>query len=378
MSIVRKTLAMGAFSALVAAQAPKTTADCVDAVIFNARGNNAPYHDWRTAPVLDAVCARLNAEGKTCDYIDIEFEAPLGGDYCAQVAQGVRNGVAELTAYNKKCPCAHLIITGYSEGAHVVGDILAGPGGCNFVFEGLDNKSRPGNAIAAAMLWGDALHVANQPYNVLDGAGKQKSPRNPTELARLNRYSNVLRSWCDARDPVCAGGPDPNAHSTYFMKYSDSAADWVLKQIHSAGPVCSATSSSAAASSTAASSAAASSSATATTTAAGSKASAAAHDGSDNKPTTTSTASHGTPTGTKTDSAPPPTPLAPRPTSPLPSHTSRSVSRLSPSSTYRHRSPCKLEEAFWALKNLERGFCCKDILTNYIFLPGIENGLKLF
>ncbi|KAI2488565.1 Cutinase multi-domain protein [Pyrenophora tritici-repentis] len=235
MSLVRKTLAMGAFSALAAAQAPKTTADCLDAVIFNTRGNNAPYHDWRTAPLLDAVCAKLNAEGKTCDYIDVEFDAPLGGDYCAQVAQGVRNGVAELTAYNKKCPCTHIIISGYSEGAHILGDILAGPGGCNFVFEGLDNTTRPGNAIAAAMLWGDALHVAGQPYNVLDGANKQKSPRNPTELARLNRYSNVLRSWCDAKDPVCAGGNDGTAHSTYFMKYSDSAADWASAAAASSG-----------------------------------------------------------------------------------------------------------------------------------------------
>ncbi|EDU42398.1 hypothetical protein TUN199_06663 [Pyrenophora tritici-repentis] len=320
MSLVRKTLAMGAFSALAAAQAPKTTADCLDAVIFNTRGNNAPYHDWRTAPLLDAVCAKLNAEGKTCDYIDVEFDAPLGGDYCAQVAQGVRNGVAELTAYNKKCPCTHIIISGYSEGAHILGDILAGPGGCNFVFEGLDNTTRPGNAIAAAMLWGDALHVAGQPYNVLDGANKQKSPRNPTELARLNRYSNVLRSWCDAKDPVCAGGNDGTAHSTYFMKYSDSAADWVMGKIHSAAPLCPTSSSSAMASSTASSSAAssaaassaassvaASSSATATS-AAGSKASAAAASSGASsgasKPTAAASSS-GAPTATKTGSAPP-------------------------------------------------------------------------
>ncbi|RMZ67817.1 acetylxylan esterase precursor [Pyrenophora seminiperda CCB06] len=212
-----QTLALGAFSALVAAQtAPKLDAECADVVIFMARGNDAPYHDGRTTPFIDATCAKLNAQGKTCDYIDVKFDVTLGGDYCAQVAEGARNGIAEITAFNKKCPCTHIVVNGYSEGAHVMGDVLGGPGGCTFVSNGLDSTSSAGKAIAAALLWGDVMHTANQPYNVLDGASKQKNPRKPSDLARLNRYAPVLRSYCAAGDPVCAGGSTVADHLNYF------------------------------------------------------------------------------------------------------------------------------------------------------------------
>jgi hypothetical protein len=46
-SIIRNALALSAVAAVVVAQgttAPKLDAPCADAVIFMARGNNAPYH----------------------------------------------------------------------------------------------------------------------------------------------------------------------------------------------------------------------------------------------------------------------------------------------------------------------------------------------
>lgn len=145
---IRNTLALGALSALAAAQTtpPKLDAPCADVVIFMARGNDAPYHDGRTFPFVEATCGKLTAEGKTCDYMDIQFDVTLGGDYCAQVAEGARNGISQITAFQQKCPCTHIVVNGYSEGAHVVGDVLGGPGGCTFVSNGLDSTSPAGKA----------------------------------------------------------------------------------------------------------------------------------------------------------------------------------------------------------------------------------------
>lgn len=145
---IRNTIALGALSALAAAQTtpPKLDASCADVVIFMARGNDAPYHDGRTFPFVEATCGKLRAEGKTCDYIDVQFDVTLGGDYCAQVAEGTRNGISQITAFNQKCPCSHIVVNGYSEGAHVMGDVLGGPGGCTFVSNGLDNTSSAGKA----------------------------------------------------------------------------------------------------------------------------------------------------------------------------------------------------------------------------------------
>ncbi|EUC44880.1 carbohydrate esterase family 5 protein [Bipolaris oryzae ATCC 44560] len=236
---IRNTIALGALSALAAAQTtpPKLDATCADVVIFMARGNDAPYRDGRTFPFVEATCGKLIAEGKTCDHIDIQFDVTLGGDYCAQVAEGARNGISQITAFSQKCPCTHIVVNGYSEGAHVVGDVLGGPGGCSFVSNGLDSTSPAGKAIAAALLWGDVMHTANQPYNVLDGASKQKNPRAPGDLALLNRYAPVLRSYCAAGDPVCAGGEIVADHLNYFELYTDEASSWVVSKINGVAPL---------------------------------------------------------------------------------------------------------------------------------------------
>lgn len=278
-SIIRNALALSAVAAFAVAQdttGPKLDAPCADAVIFMARGNNAPYHDSRTFPFVDATCAKLRAEGKTCDFIEVVFDTMINGDFCTQIATGVRNGQSQITAFNKKCPCSHIILNGFSQGAWITGDILAGPGGCSQITTGLDSTSAPGNAIAAALLWGDVMHEANQPYNVLDGAGLQKDGRSSDSLARLNRYESVLRSYCAKGDPICANGNDVNQHLNYFELYTDDASTWAVGKINEAAPLCAAptptpsasasvvaasvASSAAAVSSTAAASAAASSS----------------------------------------------------------------------------------------------------------------------
>ncbi|OAG06224.1 alpha/beta-hydrolase [Paraphaeosphaeria sporulosa] len=238
-------LALGAIG-LVAAQAsetPKLTAECVDTIIFFARGNDAHYHDGRTTPFLDATCAKIVAEGNTCDYIDIQFDVTLGGPWCAQVSEGSTNGISQITAYQAQCPCTHIVIGGYSEGANVVGDTLAG-GGCSDFTTGIDPTSAAGQAIAAAVVWGDPRHAADQSYNVLDGSSLQAAGRDAESLARLQAYASVLRNYCAAGDPICAGGDNVTQHLNYFDLYTDDAATWVVGKVDAAAALCDATSSS--------------------------------------------------------------------------------------------------------------------------------------
>lgn len=150
-SIIRNALALSALAAVAVAQeipgpAPKTDAPCADAVIVMARGNNAPYQDSRTFPFVDATCGKLRAQGKTCDFIEVVFDTMQNGDYCTQIRTGVTNGQQEIIDFNKKCPCTKLILNGFSQGAWIMGDILAGPGGCSQITTGLDRTTSPGNA----------------------------------------------------------------------------------------------------------------------------------------------------------------------------------------------------------------------------------------
>jgi hypothetical protein len=214
---------------------PKLTAACNDVAIFMARGNDAPYHDGRTSPFIDATCEKFQAQGNSCDYMDIVFDATKGIEFCPTIQEGAVNGIRQITEYNAQCPDTLIVINGYSQGAMVSGALLSGGGddACNVDSQtlGLDSNSQAGQAVKAALLWGDVKHTANQAYNVLDGADKQAWPRTGANLKRLNRYSSVLRSYCAAGDPVCANGDDVSQHLNYFELYTEEASTWVVSKL---------------------------------------------------------------------------------------------------------------------------------------------------
>lgn len=237
---LRQSLAAAVLAALPLASAqgttpPKLTADCNNVAIFMARGNDAPYHDGRTSPFSDATCAKFQAKGFTCDYMDVVFDGTLGVPYCPTIQEGAVNGVRQITEYNAKCPDTLIVLNGYSQGAMVGGAILSGGGedACDVDPQttGLDPNSKAGQALKAALLWGDVKHTANQPYNVLDGADKQVWPRTGANLERMNRFSSVLRSYCAAGDPVCAGGTNVAQHLNYFELYTDESSSWVVDKL---------------------------------------------------------------------------------------------------------------------------------------------------
>jgi hypothetical protein len=216
-------------------QGPKTTAACNDVAIFMARGNDAVYHDGRTKPFIDATCGKFQALGHSCDYMDIVFDATLGVDFCPTIQSGAVNGVNQITQYNARCPNTLIVVNGYSQGSMVVGAALSGGGAdaCDVDPQttGLNPASAAGKAVKAALLWGDVKHTPDQVYNVLDGANKGPWPRTGANLARLNAYSSVLRSYCAGGDPVCAGGNNVEEHLNYFELYTDEASSWVVSKL---------------------------------------------------------------------------------------------------------------------------------------------------
>ena len=65
---------------------------------------------------------------ESCDYEDIYFSKTPEDDYPAPAAEGAASGVAQMTAYAERCPNSNLVLSGYSQGANVAGDILGGGG----------------------------------------------------------------------------------------------------------------------------------------------------------------------------------------------------------------------------------------------------------
>ncbi|KAJ4312322.1 hypothetical protein N0V84_009983 [Fusarium piperis] len=210
--------------------------DCKEVHVFLAKGNNEPY-PGRQGKLAGAICSGLDS----CDYEDIQFYNPLEAPYCGSVFEGAKNGIQQITAYNKRCPDSKLVVSGYSQGGHVVGDILGGGGGVFFEEcvqapnKGLDPKTRPANKIVAAMIFGDTRHTANQPYNVLSGASKDGLfPRPSEQLANLAKYGSALRNYCVDTDPICAQGDVVETHLNYFDVFTNDVAKWVKQRVEAA------------------------------------------------------------------------------------------------------------------------------------------------
>ncbi|KAI1480477.1 carbohydrate esterase family 5 protein [Daldinia sp. EC12] len=206
---------------------------CEDVHFFIARGSTEPY-PGRQVDLVNRVCEGLSS----CGYEDIKYPATFE-DYCNSAFAGVTNGIAQITAYAERCPDAKLVLTGYSQGGHVVGDILGGGGGpfqdcTQKTNTPLSPETSPGNKIVAATFFGDVRHTASQVYNVGTGAdGNGIWPRSGTGLESLNRFSELLHSWCFADDPVCGGrgGTDYEWHTAYFNQSTPEAAAWVKTKL---------------------------------------------------------------------------------------------------------------------------------------------------
>lgn len=131
--------------------------DCHDIHIFLARGNNeVAGATTRQTSVVQAVCDGR----KSCGWEDIDYDNPMDNKYAEACHQGAVNGLKQIRSYGEDCPDSKLVLTGYSQGAHVVGDMLGGGGGTfetmgggehmgenstEEYVEGLDQDSSPGN-----------------------------------------------------------------------------------------------------------------------------------------------------------------------------------------------------------------------------------------
>ncbi|KAG6917744.1 hypothetical protein DXG01_001282 [Tephrocybe rancida] len=197
---------------VVATPIAAPASSCAAVHVITARASTELPGEGIIGDVVDTIVSRSS---QTVSREAIVYPATLTS-YLISQAQGVTAMKARLAAKASACPSTKIVLTGYSQGAHVAGDVLA------------DNA--PGTAnVVAAILMGDPGHVRGESFqkgtaNLLNGL----FPRNS---GALESYSAKLNSFCDFGDPFCAGGLDTVTHLAYVTKYGTTASTFVLGRI---------------------------------------------------------------------------------------------------------------------------------------------------
>jgi hypothetical protein len=140
-----------------------------------------------------------------------------------------RQGRNMLRAYIKAqvhdCPGEKLVVEGYSQGAHVVGDVFS---------NGVGGLSRDDvTHVKAVALIADPRFNSREPFD----SGSYRTGRNGILGARapgdLNSVANRIKSWCRKDDIVCQGpGTTGNhAQAEYFSNYEGGIISFLAGRV---------------------------------------------------------------------------------------------------------------------------------------------------
>ncbi|HWO61362.1 MAG TPA: cutinase family protein [Umezawaea sp.] len=202
-------------------------AGCADVHVITARASTERAGEGITATMVSRI---VNASDQTVSRASVDYPATLT-DYASSSAQGVTALKAQLTARVQQCPNQKIVLAGYSQGAHVVLDVLGGGGGL-----GLGAATPPiapavANRVTAVATFGDPRHVVGQPFDEGTATRNGRFPRSAGQLQALAGFADRIQSFCDSRDTFCDSGTSTIVHLTYMNRYRDAAADFVLGKV---------------------------------------------------------------------------------------------------------------------------------------------------
>lgn len=106
---------------------PKRQTDCAPIHLVVARGSTEPPG----LGVLESLVNIIVKANPSATSEAIVYPADLD-DYVASVINGTAAVKKQVTAYVERCPRSKIVLIGYSQGAHVIGDGLCGGDGVTY------------------------------------------------------------------------------------------------------------------------------------------------------------------------------------------------------------------------------------------------------
>ncbi|KAF8160042.1 cutinase [Crassisporium funariophilum] len=206
--------------------APAPVSPCAAVHIIAARAST----ELPGAGIIGALVEQVQKESsQTVSTSNVDYPALLF-PYATSSASGTAATKTLLTNQANNCPNQKIVLVGYSQGAHIIGDAVAGGGGGALGATTAPVSASIANRVVAIVQMGDPRHVSGKSYN-------RGTSRNQGLYARLSsqEYSATLQprilNFCDSGDTFCDSGIDTIAHLTYLSRYQDTAANFILSQI---------------------------------------------------------------------------------------------------------------------------------------------------
>ena len=136
MSLFTKTTVTMLLSSSMAAAGPITgrQSECSPIHIIAARASTEPAGEGIIGGVADGIVESNSDVSREA----VDYPAKLI-PYDSSSQEGTEALTEQLTAYTSDCPDSKVVLLGYSQGAHIIGDVLCGGGGV----PGIGDESPP-------------------------------------------------------------------------------------------------------------------------------------------------------------------------------------------------------------------------------------------
>jgi acetylxylan esterase len=124
-----------------------------------------------------------------------------------------------------------VVLLGYSQGAHVVLDVIGGGQGGSLGTATAPIATNIATHVQAIVTFGDPRHVTGQAFNLGTSNRNGRFPRSQTQLNVLSSFAPRIQAYCDGNDEFCDSGASLNVHPSYLNRYQNAASTFVLSKI---------------------------------------------------------------------------------------------------------------------------------------------------
>jgi acetylxylan esterase len=206
---------------------PAPSGGCAAVHVITARASTEAPGEGITGALVTQI---VNSSNQTVSRASVNYPATLT-NYASSSAQGVSALKTQLTNQVNACPNQKIVLAGYSQGAHVVLDVLGGGGGGSLGATTPPIAAAIASHVTAVATFGDPRHVVNQAFDLGTSRRNGLFPRTATQLRVLAGFAPRIQAYCDANDTFCDSGVSLQVHLTYLDRYQNAAASFVLGKI---------------------------------------------------------------------------------------------------------------------------------------------------